>query len=283
MVEIILAKSAGFCYGVKRAVNITTDALEKYNELYSGGNVVNNKDVVNELEEKGLKRYSDISELNHNANVLVRAHGIALNELKKYEELNCNIVDATCPNVKKIHNIVNQHANTDCKIIIIGDKGHPEIIGISSYAGNNFEIINSIDEVKKYDKVCIVAQTTFSKKLAKEIIEKIILASNEQIIYNTICEATSTRQNEVKKLADECEFVIVIGDKQSANSNRLYEIAKEINSNTIFIENCNEFEVKNLASYTKVGITAGASTPERVIEDVINKIKGDVKKLEQSF
>lgn len=283
MVEIVLAKSAGFCYGVKRAVNITTEALEKYSELYSGGNVVNNKDVVNELEEKGLKRYSNISELDGNVNVLVRAHGIPLDELKKYQELNCNIVDATCPNVKKIHNIVSKHANTECKIIIIGDEGHPEVVGILSYAGNNVEIVNSIDEVGKYDKVCVVSQTTFSKELAQEIIDKIILASNEQIIYNTICEATSTRQNEIKHLAAECEFVIVIGDKQSANSNRLYEIAKEINSNTIFIENCMELEIKKISGYSKIGITAGASTPDCVIKNVINKLKEDAKKLEQSF
>ena len=172
MIEITLAKSAGFCYGVKRAINLTNEALEKYSELYSKGNIVNNKKVVEKLEGKGLKRFSDICELNSNANVLIRAHGIAVSELKEYEALDCNIIDATCPNVKKIHNIVNKHANTDWKILIIGDKNHPEILGISSYAGRNFEVVTTIEEVKSYDKVCVVEQTTFSKKLAQEYLKK---------------------------------------------------------------------------------------------------------------
>ncbi|MBO5179986.1 MAG: 4-hydroxy-3-methylbut-2-enyl diphosphate reductase [Clostridia bacterium] len=276
MIEVTLAKSAGFCYGVKRAVNLTNEALQEYDELYSKGNVVNNKNVVDDLESKGLKRFCNVSELNKNSNVLIRAHGITCEELNEYEQLRCNIVDATCPNVKKIHEIVKKYANTDYEIIIIGDKSHPEVLGIASYGGCYVDIISNEDEVKKYNKVCVVEQTTFSKEYAQKIIDKISLASKEQIIYNTICEATSTRQNDVKELAKTHEMVVVVGDKESANSNRLYEIAKAINKNTIFIEDANQINISEFSSYSKIGITAGASTPDEIIKNVIDKIKGEI-------
>lgn len=273
MIEIVLAKSAGFCYGVKRAVELANKALQEYSEVYSGGNVVNNKQVVKDLENKGLKRFNCLNELKENSNVLIRAHGVSLEELHEYEKLRCNIVDATCPNVKRIHELVKKHANTEWKIIILGDKEHPEIVGIKSYAGENYTVINSIDKVMEYDKVCVVQQTTFSKILAQKIIDKIILASKEQIIYNTICEATSIRQKDVEDLAKTQEAVIVIGDKQSANSNRLYEISKEFNLNTLFIENYDELDLEEIKRYSRIGITAGASTPEDTIENIIVKIK----------
>lgn len=276
MIEVTLAKSAGFCYGVKRAVQITNEALKQYNKLYSRGNVVNNKIVVNAMELKGLKRFCNITELNQNSNVLIRAHGITNQELKEYEQLRCNIIDATCPNVKKIHEIVKKYANTDYEIIIIGDKNHPEVLGIASYAENNVNIIDNEDEVKNYDKVCVVEQTTFSKEYAQRIIDKISLASKEQIIYNTICEASMTRQNDVRELAKTHEMVVVVGDKESANSNRLYDIAKSINKNTIFIESAEQININEFSSYSKVGVTAGASTPDEVINTVIDKIKGEM-------
>lgn len=274
MIEVTLAKSAGFCYGVKRAVNLTNAALQEYTKLYSRGNVVNNKIVVDDMQKRGLIRFNSFSELMQNSNVLIRAHGITKDELREYEKLNCNIVDATCPNVKKIHEIVKKYVDTDYEIIIIGDKNHPEVLGIASYGGSNINIISDENEVDKYNKVCVVEQTTFSKEYAQKIINKITLASKEQIIYNTICEATKTRQNDVKELAKTHEMVIVVGDKGSANSNRLYEIAKEINKNTIFIEDASKINIDDICIYSKVGVTAGASTPEEVINNVIEKIKG---------
>lgn len=276
MIEVTLAKSAGFCYGVKRAVKLANEALQKYDELYSRGNVVNNKIIVSDMEAKGLKRFCNISELNQNSNILIRAHGITKEELKQYEQLDCNIIDATCPNVKKIHEIVKKYADTDYEIIIIGDKNHPEVLGIASYCGTKVDIISDENEVEKYDKVCIVEQTTFSKEYAQKIINKISLASKEQIIYNTICEATITRQNDVKELAINNEMVVVVGDKSSANSNRLYEIAREININTIFIEDADEIKSEEILNYSKIGVTAGASTPDEVINNVIDKIKEEM-------
>lgn len=273
MIEVTLAKSAGFCYGVKRAVQFANEALKNTNELYSRGNVVNNKIVVDNLEKKGLKRFKDLSQLEKNSSVLIRAHGITLSELDAYENMQCNMIDATCPNVKKIHDIVKKYAETDYKIIIIGDKNHPEVLAIASYAGKDVDILNSEDEVTEYNKVCVVEQTTFSKEDAQKIIDKIILASREQIIYNTICNATTIRQNDVKTLAETNEAVIVIGDKESANSNRLYEIAKKINKNTFFIENADELDFCKIRTHTKIGVTAGASTPDEVINNVVEKIK----------
>ena len=276
MIEITLAKSAGFCYGVKRAVQLANEALNNTDELYSKGNVVNNKIVVDDLESKGLKRFKDSSQLERNSNVLIRAHGITLSELDAYETLQCKMIDATCPNVKKIHDIVRKYADTDYKIIIIGDKDHPEVLAIASYAGNDVDVITSEKEVREYNKVCVVEQTTFSKEYAQKIIDKIILASKEQIIYNTICNATTIRQNDVKELAATNEAVIVIGDKESANSNRLYEIAKNINKNTFFVETADELDFYKIRSFFKIGVTAGASTPNEVINNVIDKIKGEI-------
>ena len=165
--ELIIAKSAGFCYGVKRAIDITENTLLQYNKVYIKGNIVNNTIVVKKFEEKGLKKFESITELNKGDNILIRAHGCTPLEVKEYELCGCNIIDATCPNVKNIHNIVQKHANTEYKIIIIGDKNHPEVLGIAGNSGTNFEIINDIDEIKTYDKVCIVEQTTFSKQYAQ--------------------------------------------------------------------------------------------------------------------
>lgn len=273
MIEVTLAKSAGFCYGVRRAVKLANEALKSTNELYSRGNVVNNKIVVENLENRGLKRFENLSQLEKKSNVLIRAHGVTLSELNAYEALECNLFDATCPNVKKIHDIVKKYSDSDYKVLIIGDKNHPEVLAIESYAGNDAVIISSEDEVNEYNKVCVVEQTTFSKVYAQKIIDKIILASKEQIIYNTICDATTTRQNDVRELAKTQEAVVVIGDRKSANSNRLYEISKDINKNTFFIETAEQLDSTKIAAYSKVGVTAGASTPEDVIKDVIDKIE----------
>ena len=273
--EIIVAKSAGFCYGVKRAIDMTELAINGKDEVYCLGEIVHNKFVIEELKEKGLKIVKDISEVPNNKELVLRAHGVTLAEEDLCCEKNINTIDTTCPNVEKIHKIVKEHSENGYEIIIIGDKTHPEVIGTAGWSKNTPIIINSLEEVKNVDKTqkyCLVSQTTTNSIKSKEIAEELQKIIPNLIVFNTVCMATETRQKEVLELAQICDYMIVIGDKMSSNSNKLYEISRKICKNTQFIENIDELILNFDKKSCKIGITAGASTPEKIIKEVVSKI-----------
>ena len=284
--EIIIGKTAGFCYGVKRAVDGTIEESKKNKKTYCLGELVHNKEVIEDLKNKGIEIIEDINEVNDkNLKVILRAHGVEKNIYEKAKINNIELVDYTCSNVLKIHKIAEEYANKGYYIILAGAEKHPEVIGIKSYCGKNFSLIEKEDDVHKaierfensqIEKLLIISQTTYSvakfENITKIIKEK-ISENVELVIKNTICLATETRQKETEKLSKQVELMIIIGGKNSSNTKKLYEIAKQNCYNSISVENGKEAEetLKNmdLSTIEKVGIMAGASTPKESIDEVI--------------
>lgn len=282
--EILVGKTAGFCYGVKRAVDGSLEQIEtnKNQEIYCLGELVHNRQVVLELEEKGIKFIENINEIkNKNSKVIIRAHGIEKNIYKKAEEEKINIIDYTCPNVLRIHKIAEDYQKQGYYIFLTGTEGHPEIIGIISCCGENFSLITNEEDVEKaienfkksnIKKLLLISQTTYSMKKfenVKKLVEEKIPKNIDLVIKNTICLATEQRQKETKELSLKVDMMIIIGGKNSSNTKKLYEIASENCKNTICIETKDELEKKKYINIQKIGIMAGASTPQKSIDEVI--------------
>lgn len=273
---IKLAKTAGFCFGVKRAVNTVYEQIEKGDELiYTYGPIIHNEEVVKDLEEKGVKvieSEEDIEKIEADATVVIRSHGTTEKICDLIKAKGANIVDATCPFVKKIHNIVAEKSEAGYHIVIIGNDKHPEVEGIKGWSKSSVTVINTEEEANSIsisdDKnVCIVSQTTFNYKKFHKLVEIIQKKVYNVIIVNTICNATSERQVEAKQIATEVDSMIVIGGKTSSNTQKLYEICKEECKNTYYIQTAKDLETVQLEGDV-IGITAGASTPKNIIEEV---------------
>lgn len=282
--KILLGKTAGFCYGVKRAVDGSIEQLQenKEQEIYCLGELVHNKQVISELEEKGIKFIENINEIkNKNSKVIIRAHGVEKNIYKKAEEQKIDIIDYTCPNVLRIHKIAENYEKQGYYIFLTGAENHPEIIGIISCCGENFSLIKNEEDVEKaiedlkksnIKRLVLISQTTYSIKKfenVKKLIEEKIPKDIELVVKNTICLATEQRQKETKELSTKVDMMIIIGGKNSSNTKKLYEIASENCKNTICIETKEELDKKQYANIEKIGIMAGASTPQKSIDEVI--------------
>ena len=276
--EIILAKTAGFCFGVKRAVDMVYNSADEKN-VYTYGPIIHNEQVVADLEKKGVKMLSDRDAIKNapKGTVIIRAHGILQEDYDFIRSCGHEIVDATCPFVLKIHKIVKEAAEKDCFVVIVGDKNHPEVQGIKSCAGKWCRVIDSIDEVEDCAKECneaqkdlvIVSQTTFNYNKFQYLVEifrkKVYHKSN---VLNTICNATEERQKEAADIAANVDAMIVVGGRNSSNTQKLFEICSGICEKTFFIETADDMDFSLLKGLNKVGITAGASTPNIIIEEV---------------
>ena len=282
--EIILGKKSGFCYGVQNAVDKATEETIKSNEaIYCLGELVHNKTVTNDLENKGLVFIEDINEAK--GKTIIRAHGIAKEVYEAAKKLDIDLVDLTCPNVLKLHKIAEEYNEKGYYIFLIGKKNHPETIGTISFCGNNSKIISDLEDVEQaieeFNKtniknILIISQTTYSLKLFDDIVEKISKDISKDInleVKNTICLATELRQKETEEISKQVELMIVIGGKNSSNTTKLYEICLKNCKNVIHIEDESELDVQAVSKYNKIGIVAGASTPRSSIENVINLLK----------
>ncbi len=272
--KIYTADEAGFCFGVKRALNIIDRLHESNESIEIYGQLIHNNTVLNNLKKKGINYIDDLKCINKKKKLIIRTHGILKSDEELLKEKDIFYVDATCPLVKKIHRIIEKINLSKNKILIIGNKDHPEIMAIRSYAENSL-VVNSIEELsvlKHEEPVTVVAQTTLDSGFFKMMMCEIVSRVEHVEIFNTICSATIERQEAVKKLAPKVDFVIVIGGKNSSNTKKLYNISKKINENTFHIENSRELRDPELEirykSFNSVGITAGASTPPEEIEDV---------------
>lgn len=285
--EFILGKTAGFCYGVKRAVDGIKAELAGKERINCLGEIVHNKSVVNSLEKEGVTFLGNVDEVMKNEKVIIRAHGIPKSTYKKLEQKDAIIKDFTCPNVLKIHNIAETYSNQNYFILLIGMKRHPESIGTISFCGKNSEILQEKEEienvVEKINKtnlqnILVIAQTTYNSKKFDEIIN--ILQnklSNKNIkIKKTICGATEVRQKETAELSKKVDAMIIIGDKKSSNTNKLYEISKINCENVFFVQNISELDLEKIRNFEKIGIMAGASTPKEDIDEIIKAINEKV-------
>lgn len=276
--EIFIAKTAGFCFGVKRAVEMVYDNVSKEN-VYTYGPIIHNEEVVKDLENRGVKVIESDEEVlqSDKGTVIIRAHGIPAESYNLLTEAGHEIVDATCPFVLKIHKIVKEASQKGEYIIIVGDAKHPEVVGIRSCAGNDCTVIAGVEEARNFvennkkmtKKLCIVSQTTFNYNKFQEVVE--IFRKNSYHRYdilNTICNATEERQREAAEIAGKVDVMIVIGGRNSSNTQKLYDICKAICDKTYYIQNADDMDYSLLRGADKVGITAGASTPKIIIEEV---------------
>ncbi len=281
--EIIIGKTAGFCYGVKNAVDKASRDIKENNNLYCLGELVHNKKVVDDLKDEGLKFIDDIK--NAKTTTIIRAHGIPKNVYKYAKENNIELKDYTCPNVLNIHKIAEDYKNKGYYIFLLGKSTHPENIATISFCGKNSMIIEDIDDVEQaieefkksnIKDLLVISQTTFSlEKFYKieNLIKEKIDESINLVIKNTICKATELRQKETEELSKKVDYMIIIGGSNSSNTKKLYEVATKFCKRTICIEDSNELNIKDFKNIKKVGVMAGASTPNVSIEEVINKIK----------
>lgn len=276
--EIQIGEDSGFCFGVNNAVNQTIKVLEEQRDksIYTYGELIHNKQVIEKLTAAGLKVINNINDIENNSSIIIiRSHGVSKEIYSNIKNLNIKFIDCTCPYVAKIHKIVNEHYNKGYKVLIAGDKYHPEVIGINGWCNNEAIVIQNekiVDNLYHYDKICLVAQTTITSALWDQIANGIKERFDKAKIFNTRCKATESRQNAAKTLAQKVDSMIVIGGYNSSNTIKLYEICKENCSNTYHIETPDEISCELFKNIKSVGITAGASTPNWIIKEVINKM-----------
>ncbi|MCS7278265.1 MAG: 4-hydroxy-3-methylbut-2-enyl diphosphate reductase [Aquificaceae bacterium] len=282
MMEILVAEHAGFCFGVRRAINIAEDALknlEKAGSIYSIGPLIHNPQEVKRLQEKGLALLEREEDLKENTTVVVRSHGIPPQRERELLSKGVRILDATCPFVKAVHDAVVKLSKEGYFVVLVGEKNHPEVIGTLGYlqeCGGKGVVVESKEDLKSVlgkERVGIVAQTTQNEQFFKEVVGEIALWSKEVKVINTICNATSERQEDVYKLAPVVDVMIIVGGKNSGNTRRLYEISKSINPRSYHIETPDELKREWFEGAKKVGVTAGASTPDWIIEEVVDSIR----------
>lgn len=283
--KVTLAKSAGFCFGVKRAVNTVYQEIGTDREpIYTYGPIIHNEEVVKDLEAKGVTVISDISRLGEleKGTVVIRSHGISRAEYEAIEKAGFSIVDATCPFVLKIHRLVEEYSKKGYAVVIIGNESHPEVSGIRGWAeGGTVTVIGNEEDAEKFsagpeEKVCIVSQTTFNYNKFQDLVEIISEKGYDIIVLNTICNATEERQKEARRIAGQSDAMIVIGDRMSSNTQKLFEICKKECANTYYIQTSSDMDYKQLKSINNVGITAGASTPNNIIEEVSKNVRNEL-------
>jgi 4-hydroxy-3-methylbut-2-enyl diphosphate reductase len=279
--EVIVAKSAGFCFGVERAVETVYEQIEKGGAIYTYGPIIHNEEVVNDLAKKGVRVIEDADELAQlkEGTVVIRSHGVERSTYEKIKQQGLGCVDATCPFVKKIHRIVEEKSREGYQIVIIGDKEHPEVKGICGWAHEAPVVIESAQEAENFlpnckKKLCVVAQTTFNYNKFQELVAFFEKKGYDLDVVNTICNATEVRQTEARNIASRVDTMIVIGGANSSNTKKLYEICKKECENTYFIQTLEDLKLEiSKSSARLVGITAGASTPKEIIEEVQNYVR----------
>ena len=291
MASITVAKSAGFCFGVSRAVNIVNKLIDEGKDVYTLGPIIHNQHMVDELASKGVKTADSPDDVNKESILVIRSHGVPLSVTKYIKERGIEYVDATCPFVSKIHKTVSEHSADNEVILIAGDENHPEVQGIIGHCtGEYHTYLNCNELIKLLDKIpllknkplCVVAQTTFDVsewKKSLKILQK--LCTNAKI-FDTICSATSDRQSEAEILASKSDLMLVIGGRHSSNTNKLFNICKSRCKETYFIESVHELPLSAVEKADRIGITAGASTPASIIKEVLVTMTEEIKNINES-
>ena len=283
--NVSVAKSAGFCFGVKRAVNMVYDEIANEDcPIYTYGPIIHNAEVIQDMEKQGVTVINDLDKLDEleKGVMIIRSHGISRQENERIKSAGFKVMDATCPFVQKIHRLVDEYSAKGYHIVIIGNPMHPEVQGIKGWVdGGNVSIINNREDAQNFtsfsdEKMCIVSQTTFNYNKFQDIVEIISKKGYDIIVLNTICNATEERQKEAAWIAKESEAMIVIGDKHSSNTQKLFEICKKECENTYYIQTLEDLDLTRLESIDNVGITAGASTPNNIIEEVSKNVRNEL-------
>ncbi len=276
LMEIITAKTAGFCFGVRRALSIAEETAGTNDAgVYTYGPLIHNDEVVRSLKEKGIEVLGEPGDHApaEGATVIIRSHGVSRDVTEDLERKGMRVTDATCPFVLNIHKIVRSRGEEGCEILIIGDPGHPEVRGIRGWCVSPVSILQTEEEARNWqpltdNEICVVSQTTFNEKKFCELVEIVKKKGYHINVFNTICSATKERQEEARKIASQVDVMLVIGDRKSSNTQKLYDICKKTCVNTYYIQTVREVEYAWFLHAKSVGITAGASTPNNIIEEV---------------
>ncbi len=280
--QIIKAKTAGFCYGVRRAMDLVYQLLEE-NEggpIYAYGPIIHNEIVMQDLRDRGVQEVDTFEELQKitDGTVILRSHGVGPEVYDTLEENGVSILDTTCPFVRRIHQIVRERSAAGDIIVLIGDPAHPEVQGTCGWASGEIHVISGPEAANRFEisgkkrRVCLVSQTTFNFNKFQESVENIRKKGYDINALNTICNATKERQSEAYEIAKRVDVMIVIGDERSSNTRKLFEICSDACANTNFVQTLDDLDVNQLRSVETVGITAGASTPDNIIEEVQNHV-----------
>jgi 4-hydroxy-3-methylbut-2-en-1-yl diphosphate reductase len=274
--KIILAESAGFCFGVKRATSMAFEAAEHYHQICSLGPIIHSPQLVKKLEEKGVQVIESVEDIPEGA-VIIRSHGVTSAELDGILSREMKIVDATCPFVKKAQDHAALLSREGYVVILVGEAEHPEVQGIVSYArdGEVYVVADrrQAEELPRKSRIGVVAQTTQSFENLRQVAEVCLEKSKELRVFNTICSATTVRQNEARNIARQVDMMLVIGGFNSANTNRLAQICQEIQPRTHHVETAEQIDAAWFAGVSTVGITAGASTPRWIIDEVTQRVE----------
>ena len=273
--KIFLAKDAGYCFGVRDAVNLAYDTAKRHGDVYMLGDIVHNENVVADLNKAGARVVKSLDEVPDGKPILFRAHGTLVETWDDAKSKDMNIVDATCPLVKEIHDEVLKLSKEGRKIIIIGDHGHDEVVGIASQVNDAIVVSNEKEAMKlrKMKRAGVVSQSTQTIENVQKIINIIMKKVYDLNFVNTICFPTKRNQDQIKDLAKECDVMIVIGSFTSANSKRLTMLAEEINKKSYQVTDADDINIEWFAGAKTVGLSAGASTPDNIINNVLDKIK----------
>lgn len=278
--KVTVAKSAGFCFGVKRAVDMVYEEAAREGKVYTLGPIIHNEQVVQDLAEKGVQVIESPEELEgvQGGIVIIRSHGVPKEVFSKLSRYNVKVVDATCPFVSKIHRIVQEKYQEGGQIVIVGNRLHPEVEGIRGWCHEDAQVIETQEEAEKFcpekgKKICVVSQTTFNYKKFKDIVAIFEKKSYDIFVMNTICNATEERQTEAGTIARQSDAMLVIGGKHSSNTQKLYEICRKECPNTYFIQTLGDLDLEQFQSFRSVGITAGASTPNNIIKEVQSYVR----------
>ena len=285
--EVKVAKTAGFCFGVQRAVDKVYELIDSCQDrLFTLGPIIHNEEVVNDLEKKGVRVASEeeLKTLPKGSTVVIRSHGVGKKVYDQLKECGLSYVDVTCPFVLKIHRIVEKESKAGSHIVIIGDPDHPEVVGICGWCIGSYTVIrtkqDALDFVPPESKnVCIVSQTTFNYNKFKDLVEILRETRYDNTvlnilnILNTICNATEERQREAKSIAGEVDTMLVVGGRHSSNTQKLFEICKKECENTYYIQTPVDLDSDMFQCSSYVGITAGASTPKKIIEEVQEHVR----------
>lgn len=271
--KVMVAKTLGYCFGVRRAEQMLISSLEECGQLKTYGPLINNMQVTSRYEAQGARIVTSVDEVESGETMVIRSHGLPRSVYESAEQKQIRLVDATCPYVSKIHKIVQESYRNGIPVVIFGSADHPEVIGINGWCGNSASVVMDVDEISPSDSpVCIVVQTTFNHvkwaKYRPEILKKLPQAR----IYDTICSATADRQESAVDVAKQVDRMIVIGDRKSSDTKKLFELCSGY-TETVLIETKDELNMKDFRGVESVGITAGASTPHWIIEAVILKIE----------
>lgn len=273
--KVILAKQAGFCFGVKRATHLAFEAAGKDQNTYTLGPIIHSPQVVGKLETLGIRALDTLDGMECGT-IIIRSHGVELKDITAAQQKNLTIVDATCPFVKKAQDHVKDLSEEGYGVVVVGDADHPEVQSIVSYGGEKVYVVASDEDVKKLPKmkkIGVVAQTTQSFENLKSVVGECLLRGGEIRVYNTICDATAVRQEEAKELAGQVDCMLVVGGFNSANTHRLLEVCAEIQPRTYHIETAAEINPAWFEGAETVGVTAGASTPKWIIDEVMKKVE----------